>query len=317
MKILAVADDLTGALETGAKFAARGFSTVVTLWPCVAEDDRAEVLVIDAETRHLPALGAAARVGKIADGALSSHVDLFFHKTDSTLRGNIGAEMNALAKVFAESGVEYAPAYPALGRTVIGGRLFVNSVPAHQTEFAYDPRNPVWTNDVRGIVGDHPAIRVHDGKTEQDVAAIARAILAALPRPAACGPAALAGHLAAQLRPDHPVATNWPRVTRCVVVNGSAHPRSLEQIHAAPRDWPILTSVASTVEADALIIFGGDTSFEILRGLGVTALRPMGEILPGVPFSRIEGGFAPRYIITKAGGFGSIDLLEQLRRLLA
>lgn len=323
--ILATADDLTGAVETGAKFAARGFRVTVTLWPDTAGetgDAECDVMVMDTETRHLSAEDAAARIGSLAARALSPQIELFYHKTDSTLRGNIGPELRAVAGVFAGRGVEYAPAYPSLGRTVARGRLLIHSVPAHQTEFARDPLDPIRTNDVRGIVGEHPAIRIHDGETEQDVAVVARLILAASPRPAACGPACLAGHLAAQLRPAHRENAGWPKTDNCLVISGSAHPRSIQQIGNAPGHWPVLTSAAGAAETvrrlrpEVLILFGGDTSYSVLRELGIAALTPIGEILPGVPFSRIGNGQPPQYAITKAGGFGSIDLLDQLRRLL-
>ena len=65
---------------------------------------------------------------------------------------------------------------------------------------------------------------------------------------------------------------------------------------------------------DGLTVFGGDTAYAILRTLGVTTLEPIGEILPGVPVSRIPGrGIS---LISKAGGFGDQDLICALRRAL-
>ena len=65
---------------------------------------------------------------------------------------------------------------------------------------------------------------------------------------------------------------------------------------------------------DAVIVFGGDTAFRILSALGQPLLRPIGEILPGVPVSRIDG--YRTLMITKAGGFGEPGLLEQLEKKL-
>ena len=53
MQVLALADDVTGALEAGAKFAASGIGAKVAIG--MATRPRCELLVIDTETRHLPA----------------------------------------------------------------------------------------------------------------------------------------------------------------------------------------------------------------------------------------------------------------------
>ncbi|MGC8972532.1 MAG: four-carbon acid sugar kinase family protein [bacterium] len=54
-ELLVIADDLTGALDTGVQFAKDKIKTVVTSeleWDTLSLDD-AEVLAIDTETRHL------------------------------------------------------------------------------------------------------------------------------------------------------------------------------------------------------------------------------------------------------------------------
>lgn len=314
MEVFAVADDLTGALEVGAKFAGQGFRACVSLWPHICSEG--EVVVVDAETRHLPAVEASERVARCAGLAQSR---LFYLKTDSTLRGNIAAEIAAVAGVFADADIEYAPAYPSLGRTVVDGQLLVDGVRVHETAFSRDPLNPVLTSDVRARAGFHSRVRIHDGRTEEDVAAVAAKILRAEGMLVACGPACLAGHLAAALRPAGAIEPGWPAVERCLVVNGSAHPASRRQI-ASANGWVVATpgearAAIDTYWPDTLILFGGDTSFEVLTGLGVRSLQPIGEVLPGIPLSRIDGG-GPRQVITKAGGFGDVDVLSQLRKKL-
>ena len=59
--------------------------------------------------------------------------ELIYKKTDSTLRGNIAAELRALADLFPTWRIGYAPAYPALGRTVKNGVLYVDDVPVSET----------------------------------------------------------------------------------------------------------------------------------------------------------------------------------------
>ena len=55
LKLLIIADDFTGALDTGVQFAARGAATRVVTEPAYDfSRAEAEVLVMVAETRHLP-----------------------------------------------------------------------------------------------------------------------------------------------------------------------------------------------------------------------------------------------------------------------
>jgi uncharacterized protein YgbK (DUF1537 family) len=63
---------------------------------------------------------------------------------------------------------------------------------------------------------------------------------------------------------------------------------------------------------NALIVFGGDTAFEIHKALGARDFRTCGEVVPGVPVSR-SGDLI---WITKAGGFGGPELLRELRNKL-
>ena len=56
VRLLIIADDFTGALDTGVQFAARGARTCVATDPAYdfsRADAEAQVLVLDAETRHL------------------------------------------------------------------------------------------------------------------------------------------------------------------------------------------------------------------------------------------------------------------------
>lgn len=97
--LLILADDFTGALDTGVQFAACGIATRVVVGEQVdfAANDAA-VLVVDTETRHLPAAEAYAVIAKLTREAMSAGVFSIYKKTDSALRGNIGAELSALLK---------------------------------------------------------------------------------------------------------------------------------------------------------------------------------------------------------------------------
>lgn len=343
--LLAFADDLTGALEVGAKFAAQGIRARVTLGL-----EPAPVRIVDLETRHVSEAEAARRVARLVRSA--ARTELLYAKTDSTLRGNIGSELGAMLEAV-PGPLLYVPAYPAMGRTIIDGRLLVFGTPLEHTAFAQDALNPatesrivevirrqtsapVWMVDTPSLCADAPAgIYVANGTTDEDVAAAAEFWYRSGWRSGA-GPAAFAEAIAHRI--DLPRSNAALRVfaDSALVVNGSLHELSLRQIAHGLADphpgWTILDHSGLRGEAlgsmvrelagksaiAALIVFGGDTAFAVLNAFGAPPLEPLGELLPGIPVSRLYDRSSQRdlLLITKAGGFGPPDVLARLRERL-
>lgn len=303
---------MTGALEVGAKFALNGIRALVH-----TQKSDAPVQVIDTETRHLSPSDAFARLRSLA----IAEADFIYKKTDSTLRGNIGAELRALAASYPAWTIGYAGAYPALGRTVRNGLLLVDGVPVHQTVFSTDALNPVTTSAIREVIGDQLPCTIFDSESDADIETAANALLSSPSMRIAAGPAAFAEALARKFDLPREQRQPWPALPQCVIVNGSRHPASAAQIayaiahggasRAANAKWRIIER-GSVPDADNVIVFGGDTAFDMFRALGSLPLEPLGEPLPGVVVSRHEN----KVFITKAGGFGAPDLLCTLRRLL-
>ncbi len=137
-KLGIVADDLTGAMDSSGYFASLGFSTVVVLDPNFSCD--ATVLVITTNSRAEDPKVARERVRQAMPGMAERVV---YKKIDSTLRGNIGEELQVVVAAMAREKVVVAPAFPAVGRTTVDGILLVNGVPVAETQFARDPISPV------------------------------------------------------------------------------------------------------------------------------------------------------------------------------
>ena len=108
-----IADDFTGALDTGVQFAAHGVSTRVVVDPNVDfSAHEASVLVVDTETRHLPANQAYDIVSRLVERARRAGISYIYKKTDSALRGNIGAELSALLDASGQAQLHFLPAFP-------------------------------------------------------------------------------------------------------------------------------------------------------------------------------------------------------------
>jgi len=328
-QILVLADDLTGALESGAAFAHRGIKGAVTILNTHWAGE--PVLVIDTETRHVSEDEAEIRIGQLAKAA---NARLIYKKTDSTLRGNIRAELHALSQ---RGPVLYVPAYPQLGRTLHDGCLHVHGIPVEETAFAQDPLYPVRNGNIAALLAGTSNITICPDNTQAGIEALARNWIEA--GGIAAGPSAFL-HAAADVLAPSSQQPEFPTVRRALLVSGSLHVRSKEQIAAASKtlgswNWTVLCSpkepqgdglafaarfgqeakrAFESDQFDTIIVFGGDTAFSLLTAMKIDALEPLGEVLPGVPVSLLPN---KKTLITKAGGFGPPELLFQLHERLS
>ena len=118
VKLLIIADDFTGALDTGIQFKKRGISTQIFTKTRIEDNEietDTEVLVIDSESRPLSKEEAYLEVQSIARWAISKGIGIIFKKTDSALRGNIGAELKAVADAAEEGKRTWSGIYGAGG----------------------------------------------------------------------------------------------------------------------------------------------------------------------------------------------------------
>ena len=159
-KLLIVADDLTGGLDTGVQFARQGISTRVVVNPDPDGDwvqADAQVLVAVAETRHMPPEAAYDTVFGIVSAGRQGGIPYIYKKTDSALRGNIGAELSAALKASGNDVMAFLPAYPAMNRVTVKGRHYIDGVPVAQSVFGKDPFNPVQESNVQKLIGINSA----------------------------------------------------------------------------------------------------------------------------------------------------------------
>lgn len=155
IKLLVIADDFTGALDTGVQFAGKGMTTkVLNHFPKNEESLKrlqAEVLVVDAQTRHLVSGEAYRKVFKLVRKARDAGIPYIYKKTDSGLRGNIGKELEAALLAGGEQYLTFIPALPAMNRITVGGVHYVEGVPITKSAFGRDPFEPVVSSSVEAL----------------------------------------------------------------------------------------------------------------------------------------------------------------------
>jgi uncharacterized protein YgbK (DUF1537 family) len=155
VELLVIADDFTGALDTGVQFSKAGIKTFVTtnlnINPSLVDPD-VKVLVVDTESRHIDHKKSYERVAGTAKNARNSGIKNVYKKTDSTLRGNVGSELTALMDTYGIKLFPFIPAYPEAGRTTVKGYHYVNSVLLQNTVFAEDPLEPMKDSYIPALI---------------------------------------------------------------------------------------------------------------------------------------------------------------------
>jgi uncharacterized protein YgbK (DUF1537 family) len=283
-RLVIVADDLTGAADTSACFAQAGLSTVIHLSGMTVPN--ADVLAVSTESRDLDKTAAAAAVrlalSRIVDGQRDAAPRWIYKKMDSALRGHPRDELLAAMEAIGATRALVAPAFPAEGRTTVGGRQHIDGVPLELSQirgpdttsdlvalFETDHGPPVRLLDlatlrgnpdaVRRLLHDSPGILVADAETEDDLVRLAEAVDGVRLR-LYCGTAGLARQLA-----------------RSLPLTPTAHPH----LQAVRREGPILIVAGSRHEATARQI-------EMLRVSGVPIVRPVQSLIDD-PEMGVEG----------------------------
>ncbi len=155
IKLLIIADDFTGALDTGVQFAGRGAETEVVTnldFDFKTLDPKVEVLVMVTETRHLKAKEAYDIVYRVTKRALEAGISNIYKKTDSALRGNIGSELKALMDAAKIRTLPFIPAFPVLQRVTRKGIHYIEGIPVAKSVFGDDPFEPILDSSVEKII---------------------------------------------------------------------------------------------------------------------------------------------------------------------
>jgi len=410
-----VADDLSGAADCGIACAASGLQTTVLLDWRHGHQIGADAIAVDADSRRMNPASAAAITEQIVREHVRGPRQLLYKKLDSTLRGNVGAELAAALNAFRDlraaraggfRGVAVvAPAFPKSGRTTVAGRQFLNGTPLEETEIwrREGMSGRAYLSEILRSSGMHAELvaldivrsgpellcskmtelrksadaLVCDAETDEDLYSIATASVSLGPDIMWSGSAGLAHHLpqAAGITGAGCAILDYqaPVIGPILFVVGSLSSVSQQQVKTlacdvrsvcvspgvlrAGRESPewcvhereiresmksgndvvvhldreanvdlaqgrlLSRALAKLVapcanEAGGLVLTGGETAREVLDALGVTRLRLVGELEPGLPFSVTDGWKRKLPVFTKAGDFGHSQSLVHCRQSL-
>ena len=155
-KLLVLGDDLTGSNATGALYARFGLRAVSVNAPlepdapCFRAESGIDALVVNLGTRHASPPHAARAVRTAIE--LAGPVELTVKRVDTTLRGNVGVETEAVLASAPDARALVVPAFPDAGRVTLGGLHLVDGVPLAESPAARDPLAPVKSSRIRTLL---------------------------------------------------------------------------------------------------------------------------------------------------------------------
>ena len=344
LDVALVADDLTGALDAAAPFAGRGYRVLVHRRPETVPDatrrpepaspgtdprpganaraPSGTVLAVSTSSRHLAPAAARAAVRAAALRLRTWSPRLVVKKIDSTLRGPVPDEVAAAMEAFERRAALVCPAFPAAGRVVRDGEVFVHGAPLRETEYARDLRTPSPTESLTALfervgsvrvlrpeaaAGNHPeaAIGIADAETEAHLADLAARIMERANDVLAVGSDGLAAGLAGLVGRPAPATRLVGGEGRIVLFALGSRAGATEEQHArllrANPATPVVEAPAGVLDADAVVRAAGAGHAVVVRVPPI----PRGE--PGAVVRDFAAGV--RKAIDGLGGPGRLDAL--------
>lgn len=149
-----IGDDFTGSSDIANTLAKGGMKvSQYTGIPTLKAAPDVEAGVISLKSRTIPAKEAVAQSLAAAKWLLDQGCEQIFFKYcstfDSTPEGNIGPVAEALAEYLNEDQVLFCPAFPATGRSIYQGHLFVNDMLLSESGLKDHPLTPMTDSDLR------------------------------------------------------------------------------------------------------------------------------------------------------------------------
>jgi uncharacterized protein YgbK (DUF1537 family) len=151
-----VADDITGGNDIGIMFAKNGLVTEVYRYKENIEFKNCEgidVIVIDTDSRFDSPEVAAEKVYNATKSLMKIPCDMYFNKTCSVFRGNIGAEFDAMQEALGIEKSIVVLGFPANGRITREGLHYVHGSLLENSQFASDPIHPMKESRLVNILG--------------------------------------------------------------------------------------------------------------------------------------------------------------------
>ena len=152
-KYIVIADDLTGSNATCSLFKKIGLraASILKLQGDINYD--VDVISYSTASRGLDKEEAYKKVSEAIKILKNKDVLVYNKRIDSTLRGNIGTEINAMLNNLEDDRIAVViPSYPDSGRIVVNKTMLVNGVLLENSDAGKDPKTPIKTSCVESLI---------------------------------------------------------------------------------------------------------------------------------------------------------------------
>lgn len=149
-----LSDDLTGAMDAGVQMSKCGKNiNVKILGMSQANSGNIDdILVLDTESRNVLPGAAFSTLLELVKSLKASGKEVIYKKIDSTLRGNVGKELEAIIYSGISNMIALVPALPQNGRTTVGGYHYLNGRLLGESDLSKDPFSPVKSSYIPDLI---------------------------------------------------------------------------------------------------------------------------------------------------------------------
>lgn len=350
MDCLLVSDDLTGANATGSLLARHGYSVVTALDPYFQPTGEINILSLVTYSRNLAKEEAYRRVREAVAPRLNDAILLYAKRIDSTLRGNPGAETDAMLDALGDGYVAaVVSAFPRAGRVVQNSNVLVNGVILMESSAALDVSSPVHSSSVvdifkeqsrrkiatvtgeafvkgeafladkiKALVREGNEILIFDASSDEEISLIAGALIAARLKCVTVDPGPFTATMYNKLR----CLQKKESSSKLLVVVGSICPEIRRQMEALLQSREV---VAESIDAIKLLHSTVEREAEIRRAANALlqksgdhpllclmsdGLQTGEKALPPPGFEESNGSCSPSSVIAESFGQAALQILQ-------
>lgn len=308
-----------------------------------------EVWIINTHSRSDSEARAAKRVKKAIEHLKSWNAEYYYKKIDSTLRGNIGVELETIIDSLQLEKLPLCAAFPQMDKITINSVHYVHGERVSESAYSEDVKFPVKESNINKLLAmqmrNPEKIEVKDAASDKDLENLSKEATGKV----FSGAAAWAGKLAdCWLTSSRKIQDVMMTPGPVLVVSGSMNPVSFDQINywtksgfysedtnessgfaeiggdiliktVTEKDEGSLKKLTkascglwASKKWDRVILNGGDTAYSFMAYIGVENVQVIKSLMPGIALIEFDG----KYAVLKPGGYGESETLVKLMRLL-